>query len=164
MGKVILICGKICSGKTHYANKIKEKENAVILSTDEVTYDLIDNEQGKFYDEFCIKVNKYLKKKTVEFVKAGCNVILDWGFWSFDERKEISEYFKSNSISYEWHYIDITDEQWKRNIAERNKRIEECNDKTDFYVDEGLFQKIISKFEEPSKEEIDVWYQPNNNI
>ena len=30
MGKVILICGKICSGKTYYAQKLK-KENRVIL-------------------------------------------------------------------------------------------------------------------------------------
>jgi len=162
ISKIILICGKICSGKTYYANKIKEKENAVILSTDEVTYDLINNEQGEFYDEFCIKVNKYLKKKAVELVKVGCNVILDWGFWTFEERKEISEFYKSNGIIYEWHYIDVIDEQWKRNIEERNKRIEECSDISDFYVDEGLLQKIISKFEEPSKEEIDVWYKPNN--
>ena len=32
MAKVIAICGKICSGKTYYANKIKGKENAVVLS------------------------------------------------------------------------------------------------------------------------------------
>lgn len=48
MAKVIAICGKICSGKSYYANKIKDKLNAVILSTDEVTFDLIDNEQGEF--------------------------------------------------------------------------------------------------------------------
>ncbi len=58
MSKIIAICGKICSGKTYYANQIKEKENAVILSTDEVTYDLIDNEQGEFYDKFCKKVRQ----------------------------------------------------------------------------------------------------------
>ncbi len=26
MAKVIAICGKICGGKTHYSNKIKETE------------------------------------------------------------------------------------------------------------------------------------------
>ena len=44
MGKVIAICGKICSGKTYYANQIKHKQNAIILSIDEVTYDLFGNE------------------------------------------------------------------------------------------------------------------------
>ncbi|WP_297031834.1 hypothetical protein [uncultured Eubacterium sp.] len=44
MSKTIAICGKICCGKSYYAKQIKEKENAVILSIDEATYDLIDNE------------------------------------------------------------------------------------------------------------------------
>ena len=32
MARIILICGKICSGKTYYARQLKEKYNAVILS------------------------------------------------------------------------------------------------------------------------------------
>ena len=62
MSKIIAICGKICSGKTYYANQIKEKENAIILSTDEVTYDLTNNKQGENYEEFANRVNNYLKK------------------------------------------------------------------------------------------------------
>ena len=30
-------------------------------------------------------------KKAVEIVKAGCNVILDWGFWTKAERQEKRE-------------------------------------------------------------------------
>ncbi len=63
MAKVIAICGKICSCKSYYANQIKDKENAIILSTDEATYDLIDNDQGEYYNVFAEKVNKYLIKK-----------------------------------------------------------------------------------------------------
>lgn len=86
MSKVILICGKICSGKSYYANKIKANEKAVILSIDEVTYDLINNEQGEMYDALVLKINHYLRKKALEFVKVGCNVILDWGFWTKQDR------------------------------------------------------------------------------
>lgn len=52
MAKVIAVCGKICSGKSYYAKVLKEKYNAVILSIDEATYDLIRNEQGEFYNAF----------------------------------------------------------------------------------------------------------------
>lgn len=82
MAKVIAVCGKICSGKSYYSKQLKEKINAVILSTDEATFDLINNEQGEFYNIFAKRVNNYLAKKAVEIVKAGCNVILDWGFWT----------------------------------------------------------------------------------
>lgn len=40
MAKIIVICGKICCGKSYYANQIKEKENTVILSCDELTKDI----------------------------------------------------------------------------------------------------------------------------
>ena len=157
MQKAILICGKICSGKTYYARQIQKKYNAVILSTDEATYDLIDNEQGEFYNIFAQRVNCYLRKKSVEIVHAGANVILDWGFWTSKDRTEISEYFQSNNVSYEWHYIDVDDKTWHQNINQRNAEIEAGNGGSNFYVDEGLLNKVLSLFEAPAREEIDVW-------
>lgn len=158
-GKVIAICGIICGGKTYYANKMKEKENAIILATDEVTYDLIGNEQGEFYDKLCPRVTTYLMKKSVELANIGCNVILDWGFWNKNIRKEVTDYYKARNINIEWHYIDIDNEQWERNIEERNKRVQEGNGDSDFYVTEGLKKKILDKWEMPGREEIDVWYK-----
>ncbi len=157
MAKVYLICGKICSGKTWYAEKLREMLFAVILSTDEVTYDLTDNQQGEGYDAFAKRVNEYLRKKAVQIVRAGANVILDWGFWTKAGRMEISDYFRTRGISYEWHYVDVSDEQWEKNIAERNRRIENGEGGSDFYVDEGLRSKALSLFEVPAREEIDVW-------
>ena len=159
MGKVILVCGKICSGKSYYAKQLKEKYNAVILSTDEVTFDLINNEQGEFYNIFSERVNLYLRKKAVEISNAGANVILDWGFWTKDNRNEIANFLMKNNISYEWHYVDVNDELWARNIEERNNRILEGNGGSDFFVDEGLLGKLLSMFEIPTKDEIDVWYK-----
>lgn len=157
MPKIIAICGKICSGKSYYAKQIKDKENAVVLSTDEATYDLIDNEQGELYDVFAERVNKYLMKKAVEIVKAGCNVILDWGFWTKAERQETTKYFNQFGIDVEWHYVDIEQSRWKQLIEERNNKIKNGNGSSDFYVDEGLLNKLLSKFEEPTREEMNVW-------
>lgn len=159
MSKIIAICGKICCGKSYYAKQIKEQENAVILSIDEVTYDLIDNEQGELYDAFAERINKYLMKKAVEIVKAGCNVILDWGFWTKAARQEITKYFNQFEIDVEWHYVDIEQSRWKQLIEERNNKIKNENGGSDFYVDEGLMEKLLSKFEEPTREEMNVWIE-----
>ncbi len=158
MAKVILICGKIASGKSYYANQIKNKEKAIILNTDELTYALFHNEQGEKYEDRANRANNYLMKKAVELVKIGCNVILDWGFWTLDGRNKITKYFKDNGISVEWHYIDIDDILWNKNIEERNKKVESGNGGSDFYVTEGLKNKVSSMFEIPSKEQIDIWY------
>lgn len=142
MSKIIAICGKICCGKSYYAKQIKEKENAVILSIDEATYDLIDNEQGEFYNAFAEIVNKYLMKKAVEIVKA--------------ERQETTKYFNQFGIDVEWHYVGIEQLRWKQLIEERNNKIKNGNGGSDFYVDEGLMEKLLSKFEEPTRDEINV--------
>ena len=160
MGKVFLICGKICSGKTYYAKQLKEKYNAVILSTDEMTFDLINNEQGEFYDSFSQKANLYLRKKAVEIAAAGADVILDWGFWTRENRAEISDFLKISDVPYEWHYIDVDNALWQKNIEERNNRILAGKGGSDFLVDEGLLKKLLSMFEAPAQDEIDVWYTP----
>ena len=161
MAKLLCICGKIGCGKTYYANRLKEQEHAVILSTDEVTYDLTNNQQGDGYDEFAIRVNLYLRKKAVEIVNAGCTVILDWGFWTKENRKEIKRYGENNGVLVEMHYIDIDDKTWYENIEKRNNEVISGNGGSSFYVNEGLLNKVSSLFEIPEKEEIDIWYIPH---
>ena len=161
MAKLLCICGKIGCGKTYYANRLKEQEHAVILSTDEVTYDLTNNQQGDGYDEFAIRVNLYLRKKAVEIVNAGCTVILDWGFWTKENRKEIKRYGENNGVLVEMHYIDIDDKTLYENIEKRNNEVISGNGGSSFYVNEGLLNKVSSLFEIPEKEEIDIWYKPH---
>ena len=102
MAKVILICGKLASGKSYYAKQIKEKENVVILNTDELTYAMFDNEQGEKYMELAQRANNYLMNKAVEIVKANCNVILDWGFWKAHNRRYMNKFFEKG-----FKFIDL---------------------------------------------------------
>ena len=161
MGKVILICGKICSVKSYYIKKIKESLNAVVISPDEATYELINNEQGEFYDIFSKRLIKYLTKKTKEIAQAGANVIFERGLWTKKERQEVKEYFKQNNIECEIHYIYVDNETWTKNILERNKSIKEGINKKDFYLDEGLKNKLESLWEEPREKEYDIIYKVN---
>lgn len=119
---------------------------------------LFDNNLGEKYDEMSKRIWKYLLGKAVEITAAGTNVILDWGFWSKEKRTYISEFFRSKGVVCQWHYINIDDASWKRNIEERNNRILSGQGGSDFYLDEGLMKKLLSLWEEPQREEIDVWY------
>ena len=146
MAKVFLICGKICSGKGFYTRQLKEKEHAVVLSCDEIENDLFHHD-----------LKAYLHKKAVDIARAGCNVILDWGFWSRKERTDVSAYYKNADIDFEWHYIDISDADWAKNIEARNAAVA-AGETTDYAVDSGLLQKILTLFETPIPDEIDVWF------
>ncbi|WP_026504212.1 AAA family ATPase [Butyrivibrio sp. NC3005] len=163
MGKVILLCGKICSGKSYYSRKLRDELNAVIISPDEATYDLLDNEQGEFYDIFSKRLIKYLTKKVGEIAQARANVVFERGLWSKTERQEVRDYYKKLGIDCEIHYVCVDDATWKLNISERNKRVQEGNGGSDFYLDEGLMGKLESLWEEPGEEEYDVLYKVDRN-
>ena len=159
MGKVIVVCGKICSGKSYYSNKLKNQYNAVIISPDEATYELINNEQGEFYNVFSARLLNYLTKKVGEIAQAGANVIFERGLWSKKERQEIRKYYQSKGIDCEIHYVFVDDDTWKQNIQERNQRVLEGKGGSDFYLDEGLMIKLEAKWDEPTNVEFDVKYQ-----
>ena len=70
MAKVILLCGKICAGKSYYAKMLKDSLNAVVMYPDEATYELINNEQGEFFN-----VLIGLKKGVASIISSADNVI-----------------------------------------------------------------------------------------
>lgn len=157
LAKVYLICGKICSGKSYYANKLKHNINAIVFSCDEVINDIFPYPLGEAHDEIVARIKQYLFNKSLELVGVGVDVILDFGFWSERERNCVSEFFKKHNVLIECHYIDISDNDWKRNIKERNDLVLLGKSK-DFFVDDGLLKKLDSLFETPSRDEIDCWH------
>lgn len=158
MAKVIMICGKICCGKSTYSEQIRQKENAVILSVDEIMLSIFGQHAGDKHDEYASNTQKYLFDKSVEFVRGGVNVILDWGFWRKSDRDFAKEFYKERNVECELHYIDISDEVWKQRLDKRNNAIL-AGDNSAYFVDENLAKKFGAIFEEPGKEEIDVWVE-----
>ena len=158
MAKVYLICGKICCGKTTYAEKLCAENNAVLLSVDEITLALFGQHCGEKHDEYVERTEKYLFNKSLEFINKGINVVLDWGFWTKKERKSVKEFYKSRDIECEFHYIDISDETWNSRLNKRNKAVL-ADETSAYYVDENLAEKFASIFEVPGEDEIDVKYQ-----
>ena len=154
--KVIMTCGKPCSGKTTYAKAYREQHNAVLLSADELMLSLFGNDAGEKHDEYVEKIKAYLLRKSVELVPCGVNVVLDWGLWTKAERSAVREFYHRNGISCEIHYLDIDDETWRKRIMARNTAIF-AGKSDDYYVDDALVAKFESIFEEPDKNEVDFW-------
>lgn len=158
MAKIYLICGKIGSGKTFYAKTLLEENRTVALSCDDFTKAAFDNDLGDRHDAIMSGVRKYFLQKAMEICVCGVNVVLDWGFWTRAERAEITEFFNNNQVLFEWHYINISDEKLRENIAARNQSLTHLADSSDYYVEDNLLAKCLSQFEEPEPSEIDVWH------
>lgn len=151
-GEVILICGKICSGKTYLAKRLCDEKNAVLLSCDELMLTVFDPYLGDDFDRVSKKCMDYLFKKAACIAKSGIYVILDWGFWKRADRDEARDYFSENDIKTTLYYIDIEDEKWHKNISKRNAEVQEGKT-TAYYVDENLLIKLERAFEAPFDDE-----------
>lgn len=156
-GKAILICGKICSGKSWYTEQLMSRKNAVMLSCDELVFALFDGDLGEKHDEITSRIKAYFYRKSIEILESGTDVILEWGFWKKEWRDEARRFYEKHGITSEFHYIDISEEDWQRNIETRNEAVL-SGESGAYYLDDGLMKKLESLFEEPERDEMDVWY------
>ena len=147
MATLHLICGTISSGKTTYARRMMSEKPALLLSVDEVTLALSSVIPSENHD------------LTTPLVAAGLDVIFDWGFWKKADRVEMEQTLTAEGIPHVWHYIDISTARWEKQIAQRNEAVQR-GETSAYFVDEGLKEKCVSWFEPPCREEIDVWYTP----
>lgn len=154
MPKAFLIGGKLCCGKTTYAEKLIAEHNAVLLSCDELMLSLFGGQTGEKHDETVAKVKQYLLAKSLEIINAGASVILDWGFWTKAERDFTKEYYRKNGVDFEFYYIEVSDEIWRNRIQKRNASVL-AGDTGAYFVDENLTAKFEKVFETPGKNEID---------
>lgn len=155
MQKVILLCGKLCSGKSTYAEKLRAELGAAVLSVDEIMLALFGQDAGEKHDSYVQSLMKLLLNKSVELAAAEIPVILDTGLWTKRERKAAREFYQDHNVACEIHYINVTDEEWQKRIALRNEA--PAANGGAYYVDAGLIEKASRIFEAPSHEEVDVW-------
>lgn len=156
MAKCIMICGRICSGKTTYAESLRKEHCAVILSIDEIMLSLFGKDAGEHHDEYVAKTERYLLQKSLAIIEVGVNVIFDWGFWTKEKRDFVKNFYREHGVDYEFHYLDIGDTEWKKRLEKRNAEIE-AGKSDAYYVDNGLAAKFNSVFEKPDRGEIDLW-------
>ncbi len=155
MPKVILICGKLCCGKSTYAKELCMRNKAVLLSIDEIMLSMFGQHCGDMHDTYAERTRNYLFAKSVELIASGIDVILDWGFWTKDGRDTAKSYYRSRGIACELHYIDVGDETWQARLNKRNAAVS-SGETLAYYVDENLAAKFAARFEPQFVNEVDV--------
>ncbi len=150
MAKLILICGKLCSGKTTYAKTLP----GVSLSVDELMLSLLDPYLGDMHQVYTARAKAYLCQKAEELLSLGVDVVFDWGFWKAEERKSTREHFSRLGHTVELHYLKIPGDVWEARIEGRNQAVLRGEVQA-YQVDENLRSMFESLFEPPEEGEID---------
>lgn len=129
---------------------------AVRLNADEVMLGLFGAELGDQHEAILEKTLLLLFEKALEMQGSGIHVILDCGFWQKPARIQANAWFAQHGIRPEWHYLDISDEGWQRNIKVRNQQAA-LHSTTDYAVCEAILDKFRNPEDVPLREEMDVW-------
>lgn len=151
MPSVILLIGRLCSGKSTYAAGLA-KEGVIVLSCDDVMQTLFPEPLGDRYDRYAARAFRYLYAQARRLHAQGYPVALDFGFWTRKSREEAQSELRG--IPLDWRMIDIDDEEWRRRIARRNAAIEQrLSERCDYLVDDGLLSKAMALYEPPTADE-----------
>lgn len=158
MAKAILVCGMVASGKSTYAKRLEKERSAVILSCDELMLSLFPMYLGDRHQEIVSKTEDYLFTVALRILRAGTNVILDYGFWRKDERVSARRAFAEHGFATELHYVKVPRALWETGIAQRNGRVEKGEEKS-YFIDDTMKKLFLERFEEPEQEEINSLYE-----
>lgn len=147
--KVILLIGKIASGKTTYAKGL----GGMLISCDQLMQSMFPGGCGEHHDMLAARARKYLLDLARQCAEAGVTPVVDFGFWNPTTRCEAIDALPGCEL--EWHYLDIPEDEWHRRIEKRNAAIlAGQGSPSDYFVDEGLLQKVTSLFVPPTQEEL----------
>ncbi len=148
MSPVILLIGKVGSGKSTYAATLA---GTVRLSVDDWTLRLFPEGCGAEHDRYARRIREGLYSLAREISAAGVPVVLDWGFWSRALRREAVEALAGCPL--EWRWICPSQDEHRRRIDQRNREVEAGLTEA-YRVDEGLAAKCEALFEIPDTAEL----------
>lgn len=148
MAQVILLCGKIASGKTTYAKKLRSETGAVILSCDELMLTLFDSCLGSKHDDTVHRINDYFCHLAIQLVENGTDAILDFGYWTEHERRWTLSFFHERDIDARLYYLTADANVRKKRLERRNGLLAD-SPRREYIINEALLDKLEQKFEEP---------------
>ena len=148
-----MLCGKVGSGKTTYAQGLKANKNTFVLSYDDLMLILFDDCIGPSkHQDMVRRCKKFLFGQALELLEMNIDVVLDFGFWSKEERDYTREFFNSRDIPVKLHYINPSYDVISKHLEIRNKAIDEGL--RGYYMTPEKRKRFDSFFQEPSEEEI----------
>lgn len=152
MSNVIMMCGVCGSGKTTYA-KQKEKNGYVRLSIDEELWKTygrkgIDYPDSR-YEELSEKVEAMLCERLIRFMKDGKNVVIDFSFWSKENRDFYREIIAKAGGTAELVYMKASKETLQKRLKKRNTLL---NANSPFIITNEILEHHYNNFEEPQGE------------
>ena len=146
MKNLFLLCGKPGSGKTTLANLMVKKYGFILFSADDFMLKLFGEIEDREIFNKKLNACKELIYEICLKILNKTDVVLDFGFWTKDERQYVREKFSKYQVKTV--YMKLKDDEIFKRIEKRNTELKE----NEYFMDEETFKFLASKFEEPDNE------------
>jgi predicted kinase len=152
MATLFLICGLPGAGKKTLARELEQQHSAIRFSPDEwITQIIADVNDRAELDRLRTPVESLQWQVAKRCLVLGCNVILEWGFWSREERDFYRREAEALGAKVQLIYLAVEpDELWRR-LERRNADLPEGS----FTVTKEELDLWSSWFQEPSADELE---------
>jgi len=122
MATLHLMVGLPCSGKTTYAKKLAESENALLFTPDVWQLKLFGQDfHHPDHDNRHTLIEEVMISVAYDALKVGTSVILDFGFWGKGERDFFRDKAKELNVGFKIHFMDTPLEELYRRVEIRNQ-------------------------------------------
>lgn len=147
MPKLFLLCGLPGSGKTTLAKQLERDAAALRLTPD----DWMDRLRFDGYDEAArARVEALQWDIAARALTLGINVVLDFGFWSKQERDEFRARAKALGADAEVRFLDVPRAELLRRLKLRNAALPPGA----FHVGEANLDDWSRLFQPPTADEL----------
>ena len=150
MSTLFLICGLPGAGKTTLAKELEESEPALRLCPDEWIQPILsDPNNRQEMDRLRGHIEAIQWELAKHSLSLGVHVILEFGFWSKQERANFRKEAEAIGAKVRLIYLDVEPhELWKR-LEKRNANLP----KGSFHVEKNELLDWVQLFEAPTSDE-----------
>lgn len=151
MATLHLICGLPGAGKTTLAKKLETELPALRLTPDEWIAQIIaDVSDRAELDRLRDPVESVVWDVAVKALALGVDVILDFGFWGREERRQFQQRAEALGAAVQWHFLLVEREELWARISQRNADLPPGT----FYNTAEELERWWTVFEPPTEEEL----------
>lgn len=143
-----LLVGFMGVGKTTVARQLSRELSAKCFTHDDLMVERYGRNPNDFQTKYKI-VDDFIRAETAKCIQNNQNVILDYGFWTHDKRKEYYDWAKTLTENVLFHVV-LCD----MDVAKQRELKRTLENPDAIFIDENIFDTLSKQFEPWSDKDI----------